>query len=58
MTAGSMFIMWLGEQITERGIGNGVSLLISINIVGDLPGALVRVWTTFIASPTPAPWMR
>jgi preprotein translocase subunit SecY len=51
MTAGSMFIMWLGEQITERGIGNGVSLLICINIVGDLPGALVRVWTTFIAKP-------
>lgn len=51
MTAGSMFIMWLGEQITERGIGNGVSLLICINIVADLPGALVRVWTTFIAKP-------
>ena len=51
MTAGSMFIMWLGEQITERGIGNGVSLLISINIVADFPGALVRVWTTFIGKP-------
>ena len=50
MTAGSMFIMWLGEQITERGIGNGVSLLICINIVADLPGALVRVWKTFIAN--------
>jgi len=46
MAAGSMFIMWLGEQITERGIGNGVSLLICINIVGDLPGALVRVFVT------------
>lgn len=50
MTAGSMFIMWMGEQITERGIGNGVSLLICINIVSDLPGALVRVWKTFIAN--------
>ena len=52
MSAGSMFIMWLGEQITERGIGNGVSLLICVNIVADLPGALVRVWKTFIDNPT------
>jgi preprotein translocase subunit SecY len=51
MAAGSMFIMWLGEQITDRGIGNGVSLLICINIVDAFPGALVRVWTTFIAKP-------
>jgi preprotein translocase subunit SecY len=51
MAAGSMFIMWLGEQITERGIGNGISLMICLNIVSDLPGALVRVWTTFIAKP-------
>jgi len=51
MTAGSLFIMWLGEQITERGIGNGVSLLICINIVADLPGALVRVWKTYIGKP-------
>jgi preprotein translocase subunit SecY len=50
MTAGSMFIMWMGEQITERGIGNGVSLLICINIVADLPGALVRVWKQYIAN--------
>ena len=52
MSAGSMFVMWLGEQITERGIGNGVSLLICVNIVADLPGALVRVWKTFIDNPT------
>ena len=51
MTAGSMFIMWMGEQITERGIGNGVSLLICINIVADLPGALVRVWKQYISNP-------
>jgi preprotein translocase subunit SecY len=51
MAAGSMFIMWLGEQITERGIGNGVSLLICINIIEAFPGAMVRVWSTFIAKP-------
>ena len=48
ITAGSLFIMWLGEQITERGIGNGVSLLICLNIVADLPGCLVRVYKAYI----------
>ncbi len=51
ITAGSLFIMWLGEQITERGIGNGISLLIAINIVADLPNALVSVWRTYIGKP-------
>ena len=40
LVTGSMFIMWLGEQITERGIGNGISLLIFAGIVAGLPGAL------------------
>jgi preprotein translocase subunit SecY len=40
LTAGSMFILWLGELITERGIGNGPSLLIFVNIVATLPRAL------------------
>jgi len=35
LTTGTAFIMWLGEQITERGIGNGISLLIFIGIVGN-----------------------
>jgi preprotein translocase subunit SecY len=38
-TAGTIFVMWLGEQITERGIGNGISLIIMVNIVGGLPNA-------------------
>jgi len=41
LTTGTMFIMWLGEQITERGIGNGMSLLIFGNIVNDLPSAVL-----------------
>jgi preprotein translocase subunit SecY len=41
LTTGTMFIMWLGEQITERGIGNGMSLLIFANIVVELPGAVL-----------------
>ncbi len=48
ITAGTMLMMWLGEMITERGIGNGVSLLICVNIVSALPGALVQVWQTFV----------
>jgi len=40
LTTGSVFIMWLGEQITERGIGNGVSLIIFSGIVDRLPGAI------------------
>jgi len=39
LTAGTAFIMWLGEQITERGIGNGISLIIFAGIVARLPGA-------------------
>ncbi|MGF1513095.1 MAG: preprotein translocase subunit SecY [Elainellaceae cyanobacterium] len=40
LTAGSMFVMWVGELITERGIGNGASLLIFVNIVSTLPRSL------------------
>ena len=39
LTTGTAFIMWLGEQITERGIGNGISLVIFAGIVVALPGA-------------------
>ncbi len=42
LTAGTMFLMWLGEQITERGIGNGISLLIFAGIVAGLPGAVAH----------------
>jgi preprotein translocase subunit SecY len=41
LTGGTMFLMWLGEQITSRGIGNGISLIIMAGIVAELPGALV-----------------
>jgi preprotein translocase subunit SecY len=40
LTTGTAFIMWLGEQITERGIGNGISLLIFASIIVSIPGAL------------------
>ncbi len=49
MTAGTMLLMWLGEQITQRGIGNGVSLLITIGILADIPGAAVATYNLFFA---------
>jgi preprotein translocase subunit SecY len=42
MTTGTVFLMWLGEQITERGLGNGISMLILAGIVAGLPGAIGR----------------
>ena len=42
LTAGTMFLMWLGEQVTERGIGNGISLIIFAGIVAGLPGAVIN----------------
>jgi preprotein translocase subunit SecY len=42
LTTGTMFLMWLGEQITERGIGNGVSLIIFAGIVASLPAAAIN----------------
>jgi preprotein translocase subunit SecY len=42
MLAGSMFVLWLGEKITDRGIGNGISLIIMIGIIARLPGAAAQ----------------
>src|SRR5438128_10572680 len=47
LTTGTLLLMWLGEQISERGIGNGVCLVITIGIVADLPGALQAVYYMF-----------
>ena len=45
LTTGAVFIMWLGEQITEKGIGNGMSLIITFSIIEAFPGAAAQVWT-------------
>ncbi|MGB3095930.1 MAG: preprotein translocase subunit SecY [Candidatus Deferrimicrobiaceae bacterium] len=45
LTSGTAFLMWLGEQITERGIGNGISLIIFAGIVARFPSGLVRTFT-------------
>lgn len=49
-TAGSAFLMWLGEQITEKGIGNGISVILLINIVASLPSDFTNLYTQFIAN--------
>jgi preprotein translocase subunit SecY len=46
LTAGTAFVMWLGERITDRGIGNGISILIMIGIIARLPASLVNEVTT------------
>ena len=51
LAAGSMFILWLGERITDKGIGNGVSMIIMIGIIARLPQSFVQELTTRLASP-------
>ena len=50
LTAGTMFLMWLGDQITDRGIGNGMSLIISVGIVARLPMGIMQAWNTVVPS--------
>ncbi len=45
LTAGTVMLMWIGEQMTQRGIGNGISLLITIGILADLPGAVTTLYS-------------
>lgn len=52
LTAGAAFLMWLGEQITEKGVGNGISIILLINIVARIPNDLSNLYKTYIATPT------
>ncbi len=47
LTAGTVFLMWVGEQVTERGIGNGVSMIIFAGIVAGLPGSVLQTIDAF-----------
>ena len=51
LTTGSLILMWLGEQITQRGIGNGISLLITVGILADLPKALSDAYALIFLAP-------
>ncbi len=52
LTAGSAFLMWMGERITEKGVGNGISIVLLINIVSRVPSDLASLYTQFIATAT------
>ncbi|MFA9466498.1 MAG: preprotein translocase subunit SecY [Velocimicrobium sp.] len=49
LTAGSAFLMWIGEQITENGVGNGISIVLLINIISRIPNDLMNLYSKFIA---------
>jgi preprotein translocase subunit SecY len=49
ITAGSIAVMWLGEELSDHGIGNGISLLIFAGIVARIPGAIGQAWTLLLA---------
>jgi len=56
LTGGTLFLMWLGEKITENGIGNGISLLIMAGIIAQMPGALIAMfggWSTLAQDEKP-----
>lgn len=48
LTAGSAFIMWIGERITENGVGNGISIVLTINIISRIPEDLRSLWKQFV----------
>jgi len=60
-TAGAMMVMWLGEKIDEKGIGNGISILLFVNIVASFPGTFTRMWAMIHYNGTwdfsQIPWM-
>lgn len=59
MTAGSTLVMWLGEMVTERGIGNGMSLLIFAGIAARIPAEGKTILTAAVGSPSrPSAWRR
>ena len=49
-----MFLMWLGEQITERGIGNGISLIITAGIAAGIPSGVAHLWNMAVSDKLPS----
>jgi preprotein translocase subunit SecY len=56
LTTGTIFLMWLGERITENGIGNGISLIIMISILSRFPANLNTLWVEITSGSIPAYW--
>ena len=58
LTAGTMFATWLGDMITERGLGNGVSMLIFAGIIAEMPSGIKQLWNDQITGESGANlWM-
>ena len=49
LTTGSALVMWLGERISERGVGNGISIILLINIISRIPGDMKSLWEMFVS---------
>jgi len=52
LTAGSAVLMWIGERITEKGVGNGISIVLTINIISRIPQDLKALWNQFVSGKT------
>ena len=52
LTAGSAFLMWIGEQITEKGVGNGISIVLAINIISRMPQDIASLFSQFVFGKT------
>ena len=52
LTAGTSLLLWIGDQITAKGIGNGISLIIMAGIIANLPNMFMTAWNTFVVSTT------
>ena len=53
MTAGTAMVMWLGELITQRGVGNGMSLIIFVSILSQFPFIFSQIWGQTVAANLP-----
>jgi preprotein translocase subunit SecY len=56
IVAGTVLLLWIADQITEKGIGNGTSIIITVNIISALPGALIQAWNFFVTGKDVSPF--
>ncbi len=56
IVAGTVLLLWIADQITEKGIGNGTSIIITVNIISGLPGALIGAWKFFVTGEGVSPF--
>ena len=52
LTAGSAFLMWIGEKITDKGVGNGISIILLVNIVSRMPSDIINLFRTYVIGGT------